>query len=196
MRLLIVNDRAQLVEPFREYLRTKTGPDGEVFAVDVETDYVEAVRLITEAGNRYDAVIVDDPPSTGDGELSLDVIRACWKRRLIGVILAARGDLLRCVRVMRAGGWDYIKKDAPDRLLDEIGQSLEAAAEHRRQFKENPDAKWIDEHYDELVATHAGKYVVVHEGQIVESSDSYIEVARAVRAFTRGAPVICHVPKP
>src|SRR5256885_13165329 len=52
-----------------------------LFAVDVETDYVEAVRLITEACNRYDAVIVDDPPSTGDAELSLDVIRACWKDR-------------------------------------------------------------------------------------------------------------------
>jgi DNA-binding NtrC family response regulator len=198
MRLMIVDNR-RLGEILRDWLQTKNGPDGDVFSVELEADYGKAAETVSRMGNRYDAVLIDDPPERGDPELALQVIRACWKRRLTGIMFTADAHVRRCVEVMRAGGWDYLRKEAPETLLENILQSLTRAAEHRQLLQANPDAAWIDAHLDELTAQHAGQYVVVHGGAVVESSRSYADVAAVVRSFkaTPGArlPVICHVPR-
>ena len=81
-------------------------------------------------------------------------------------------------------------------MQEDLARSLAEAAERRGMYAPDPDAAWIETHFEDLVPVHGGKYVVVHAGRIVDSCESYPDVARVVRAFTKGAPFICYVPKP
>jgi hypothetical protein len=60
-----------------------------------------------------------------------------------------------------------------------------------------PETKWQREHraylkmYPQLLQTHRGKYVAIHEGKLVESGDDKIEVA--LRAYARHGYVPIYV---
>ena len=194
MRLLIVDDRVALVDVLANFLRAKVGPDGETFTVETETSYETAIELVKLAGNRLDAVLIDDRPRQAEPSLALEIIRVSARQRLIVIVITGGNDVQRCVHAMRAGASDYLEKASPEKLLEDITKSLGEAAKRLALYAPSSDAQWIDAHLKELMASHAGKFVVVHGGKVVESSDSYADVARVVRAFVKGAPLVCHVP--
>jgi len=119
-RVLIVDD-----DPVQRRL-LKGSCDRDGISADVAEDGNGAVKLISKANSRYDAIILDLVMPGKDGLAVL----AWMKQNAIDtpvIVQTGQGGIETVVRAMRAGAFDFVVKPvSPERLLLAIGNATKA----------------------------------------------------------------------
>jgi signal transduction histidine kinase len=125
-RLLVVDDDPEIVRLLSRFLRRQgydvtTAPDGE-----------QALSLL--AAERFALIVTDITMPKMDG---LAVLKAAkiLDADIEVIILTGAGILSHAITALRAGAYDYLLK--PLERLEELGEIVQRALEHRRLFLEN-----------------------------------------------------------
>jgi DNA-binding NtrC family response regulator len=121
MRILVVDDEARVGDLLRRDLSDRG------HAVDAVTSSQAALARLAEAP--YELVVTDLRMAPPDGLELLAEIKRRWPHTEV-LLMTAYGDETTAVKAMRAGAYDYLKKD-PQVDADEIQLRIERLTETR-----------------------------------------------------------------
>ena len=199
MRVLLVDDKPEVLEQLRQLLTSARAPNGQSYQVQETTSYQEALKLIDD--DPFD-IVITDMIMGDDEEEGLDVLERLGDRSAVAIVLTGVPKIPNCVKSMRAGAWDYIEKapedgtDPYDRLLESMKQACEHKKKHPERGGVNPDAKWVADHMEELMRDHAGCVVAVLYERIVGSDESFTRLSRLLEEkFPLAKPVFISIPE-
>jgi PAS domain S-box-containing protein len=129
LRVLLVDDETSLREPLAKRLRTMCD-----YRVDTAANGAETWHSITESGDPYDVVLIDDMLTPEAGQepelLGVELVRKIRERCPETECIVFTGwGMERALEALRAGAYRYLSKPLN---LDELGMTIRMAAEHRR----------------------------------------------------------------
>ncbi len=179
MKVLVVDDQPEVLEPLGTIISNAADIDGSPYDVVTMSDHAAAVRRLDL--ERFDIVVVDMRTDARTDE-GMDLVRELAERSAVTIVYTAYASLPDCVRAMRAGAWDYQSKipddgsDAYDNLLHSMAAGCRNRREQPDLGRPDPRVRWAHEHLERLVEGHAGRFVAILDGEVVEVGDSYDEV--------------------
>jgi two-component system response regulator AtoC len=155
MRILIVDDEARVGDLLRRELSDR---GHEAHAVTSSKAALE--RLAAEA-SAFDLVVSDLRMAPPDGLELLAEIRRRWPALEV-LLMTAYGDESTAVRAMRAGAFDYLKKD-PKVDADEVQLRIDRLIERRSSSAERDRlAREVDALRSDMTAVVGGSPALAH----------------------------------
>ena len=198
MKVLAIDDQPEVLKQIEKAVAATDGPDGKPYDVVALTDHLEALQRLD--AEHFDVVITDIVMGTEQDE-GLAILRKLTNRSPITIVLTAYPSIPNCVEAMRAGAWDYLEKvpadggDPYDNLLQSLSDACRFRAEHPQAGRSNPDAKWVHEHFAELLDQHAGEVIAVLDGKVVDHDKDYGALRRRVaERYPLARPMLVSVP--
>lgn len=141
----------------------------------------EAKQILSE---RYFDVVVIDMRMENDDKRGFAVIEAVRQGNLssIAIVLTANDRMEDCIEALKwRGAWDYISKNVPNSSgVEELHKSIQAALTYLNRWGNIKDETWIQEHFDELLAQYAGKWIAVFNNAVIEFADSQIALENTI----------------
>lgn len=205
IRILVIDDEENVLKQIVNFLKNARPPQGETFEVEGESNYKEAQKRIgnVHPQEKYYHVIVTDTRMGYKETEGLDIIRFLniYQKSPITIVLTAYASIPNCVAAMRAGAWDYLEKtpedgsDPYENLLKSIKAAYNERLKNPYRDRVHPDAKWVQEHMDELMQKFGGKVVAVLDRTVVDSDSDYQALTeRLSKKFQTAKPVMISIP--
>ena len=198
MKVLAIDDEPEVLKQIEKAIAGAEAPDGKPYDVVGLTDHLEAIERLD--AEYFDVVITDIVMGTDQDE-GMAVLRKLTDRSPITIVLTAYPSIPNCVDAMRAGAWDYLEKvpadgsDAYENLLRSLAEACRFRAEHPEAGRSNPDAKWVHEHFGELLDQYGGEVIAVLDGKVVDHDKDYRALRRRVaERYAVARPMLVSVP--
>ena len=198
MKILVIDDKAEVLKQIESALVSAKGPDGGPYAISTAPDPQDGARLLEQ--ERFDVVVVDMHMGP-DGDEGLAILRQLVDKSLATIVLTGYANIPNCVDSMQAGAWDYLEK-VPENGSDAYENLLASIHEVWRHRQENPEAArakgdtaWIHAHMSDLLRDHPGEVVAVLDQKVVGHDKSFDALSKQMKKeFTLGRPTMISIP--
>jgi DNA-binding NtrC family response regulator len=198
MKVLAIDDQPEVLKQIEKAIADAEGPDGKPYDVVALTDHLEAFERLD--AEHFD-VVITDMVMGADQDEGLAILHKLSGQSPITIVLTAYPSIPNCVEAMRAGAWDYLEKvpadgsDAYENLLRSLADACRFRAERPEHGLANPDAKWVHEHFAELLDEYGGEVIAVLYGKVVDHDKDYRALRRRVaQEYAVARPMLVSVP--
>ncbi|MFB2645739.1 RNA-binding domain-containing protein [Raphidiopsis sp. BLCC-F218] len=164
VHLLLVDDSSRFLDELQEWLN-EYGYRSVATACSVN-------QAIENLCVPYDVIIADMRMEQDDSGFTIvDEVKSRDLSSVV-IILTANDAVIDCRKAFKFGAWDYISKNMPGNVFDEIHDSIQEAIKYFNRWGNIQNEQWIDENQETLEANHWGKYIAVINRTVIETADS------------------------
>jgi DNA-binding NtrC family response regulator len=203
IHILVIDDEENVLKQIVNFLKNSHPPQGETFEVEGKKDHQEALKLLEkfDPNERYYHIIITDMRMGVEENEGIAILEELTKKSPITIVLTAYASIPNCVAAMKAGAWDYLEKtpengsDPYENLLKSIKAAYNERLKNPYRDRVHPDAKWVQEHMDELMQNYRGKVVAVLDRTVVDSDSDYKALTeRLAKKFQTAKPMMVSIP--